>query len=251
MLISLVYAMTYCLGIKNNEGLVAIADTRITSGTDTTNAKKLFVHSYGKYPLFLMTSGLRSVRDKAITYFKEVLDETEGFDKMYEVVNTLGKQIKRVINEDKESLDKSGLDFNIHTIVGGQMPKDDGHKLFLLYPEGNWIEIGDTSPFIIIGNSDYGKPILKRTITKESSINFCLKTGFLSFDSTRVSASDVGYPIDILVFNKSDFSLKTIRCEEKDLAQISEVWADKLRDALNEIPEELIGDLFSNSPNQN
>lgn len=237
--------MTYCLGIKNDEGLVAIADTRITSGTETTSAKKLFVHSYGKYPLFLMTSGLRSVRDKAITYFQEVLDATDGFDKMYEVVNTLGDQIKRVRKEDKESLDASGLKFNIHTIVGGQMPKDDDHKLFLLYPEGNWIEIGDTTPFIIIGNSGYGKPILQRTITKESSINFCLKTGFLSFDSTRVSASDVGYPIDILVFKKSDFSLRTIRCEAKDLDRISEIWAEKLCNSLNEIPEEWIDELLT------
>ena len=62
--------MTYCLGIKLKTGLVAVADTRITSGSETTTAKKVFVHKYGSYPIFIMTSGLRSVRDKVITYFE-------------------------------------------------------------------------------------------------------------------------------------------------------------------------------------
>jgi putative proteasome-type protease len=61
--------MTYCLGIKVKQGLVAIADTRITSGTDTTVKKKIFTSQKDKSSLFIMTSGLRSVRDKAILYF--------------------------------------------------------------------------------------------------------------------------------------------------------------------------------------
>ena len=35
--------MTYCLGIKVREGLVALADTRITAGTSTTTKKKIFI----------------------------------------------------------------------------------------------------------------------------------------------------------------------------------------------------------------
>ena len=67
--------MTYCLGMKLKEGLVAIADTRLTSGTETTTGKKMFVHQHGRHVMFIMTSGLRSVRDKALTYFKEVIEE--------------------------------------------------------------------------------------------------------------------------------------------------------------------------------
>ncbi|MEO0895805.1 MAG: peptidase, partial [Bacteroidota bacterium] len=66
--------MTYCLGIKVEEGLVALADTRITSGSETTTAKKITIHSRGNNQLFLMTSGLRSIRDKAVTYFEEILE---------------------------------------------------------------------------------------------------------------------------------------------------------------------------------
>lgn len=236
--------MTYCLAIKLNEGLVGIADTRITSGTETTMAKKLYTFQEGKNSLFLMTSGLRSVRDKALTYFKEVLhNKTEPLDKLYKVVNAFSKQIKIVAKEDKSSLHEAGLHFNIHTLIGGQMEGDEGHKLYLIYPEGNWIEIGGASPFMIIGNSGYGKPILNRSITKNVGIPFALKTGLLSFDSTRVCANDVGYPIDVFIYEKDSFNIKQKRFEEKDLHQFSDQWATVLKNGINQISEEWVKEI--------
>ena len=98
--------MTYCLGIKVKDGLVAIADTRITSGTDTTSKKKIYIEQKDKYSLFIMTSGLRSVRDKAILYFKELIGQEEH-NKLYKAVNAFGQQVKRVAEEDKSSLEKA------------------------------------------------------------------------------------------------------------------------------------------------
>ena len=69
--------MTFCLGIKVKTGLIALADTRITSGTNTTTSKKITTHQIGNNSMFLMTSGLRSVRDKALTYFEEALSEKD------------------------------------------------------------------------------------------------------------------------------------------------------------------------------
>ena len=80
--------MTFCLSMKVKEGLVGIADTRITSGTEYTIAKKVSIHQHGKHSMFIMTSGLRSVRDKAVTYFQEVIeDESQKFDKLYKAIN--------------------------------------------------------------------------------------------------------------------------------------------------------------------
>jgi putative proteasome-type protease len=235
--------MTFCLGIKVNDGLVALADTRITSGSETTTAKKISLHSNEHGSLFLMTSGLRSIRDKAITYFEEILEQHgHEYTKMYNVANAFGTQLRRVAKEDKEALAASGLFFNLYTIVGGKLEQDKEHKLFLLYPEGNWIEIAKAAPFTIIGNSGYGKPILSRTLSYQSTLRFALKTGFLSFDSTRVSANDVGYPIDIVIF-KSNGELIEKRYEENDLKDISKIWGDKLSEIIKEIPEDWIDDL--------
>ena len=87
--------MTYCLGIKVKEGLVAIADTLITSGTETAVKKKIFIEQKDNFSLFIMTSGLRSVRDKAVVYFREQLENQE-FNKLYKAANAFGQQIKRV-----------------------------------------------------------------------------------------------------------------------------------------------------------
>jgi putative proteasome-type protease len=183
--------MTFCLGVKTAQGLVAISDRRITSGSEVSSEKKLSVHQVKNHSLFIMTAGLRSVRDKAITYFQEVLDkEDNNFDKLFLAVNAFGNQLKRVAQEDKESLVNAGLRFNLSAIVGGQLQNDKEHKLFLLYPEGNWIEVTEGSQFIIIGNSGYGKPILYRNIKYSSPFEEVLKLGFLAFDSTRVSAND-------------------------------------------------------------
>ena len=142
------------------------------------------------------------------------------------MVNALGDQIKRVAAEDKRMLAESGLDFSINTIVGGKMTGDDEHKLFMLYPQGNWIEIGEGTPFCIIGNSGYGTPILRRTITPDSSIRFALTAAFLSFDSTRVSASDVGYPIDVMIYEKDSPKIKLKRFVEGELQSISKMWGE-------------------------
>src|ERR1700710_2024002 len=207
--------MTYCLGIKVKEGLLAIADTRITSGTDTTVKKKITIEQKDNFSLFIMTSGLRSVRDKAIVYFMELL-ETKEFNKLYKAVNAFGEQVKRVAEEDKVALEKAGFNFDLNTIIGGQLKDDDEHKLFLLYPEGNWVELGQGAPYVVIGNSGHGKAILNRTLNENSGMKHALKAGFLSFDSTRVSSSNVDFPIDVVLYKRDSFYIAEHRYEKHE-----------------------------------
>ncbi len=239
--------MTYCLGIKVKEGLVAIADTLIISGTDTSMKNKIFVEQKDKYSLFIMTSGLRSVRDKAILYFKELINQEEH-NKLYKAVNAFGEQVKRVADEDKSSLKKSGLKFDLYTIIGGQLKDDEEHKLFLLYPEGNWVELGQGAPFVIIGNSGHGKAILNRTLREDTTMRIALKTGFLSFDSTRVSSNNVDFPIDVILYDKNSFSLVEHRYEKADLENISTQWAVQLKNALENIAEDWLDAAFNKQP---
>ena len=229
--------MTYCLGIKVKEGLLALADTRITSGTDTTVKKKISIEQKDGFSLFIMTSGLRSTRDKAIVYFTELL-ETKEYNKLYKAVNAFGEQVKRVASEDKASLEKAGFNFDLNTIIGGQLKDDEEHKLFLLYPEGNWVELGQGAPYVIIGNSGHGKAILNRTLNENSSLKLALKTGFLSFDSTRVSSNNVDFPIDVAIYKKGSFHIVEQRYEKKDLENISTQWAEELKHALENISED-------------
>ena len=238
--------MTYCLGIKVKEGLLAIADTRITSGTDTTVKKKITIEQKDNFSLFIMTSGLRSVRDKALVYFAELLETTE-YNKLYKAVNAFGEQVKRVAQEDRVSLEKAGFKFDLNTIIGGQLRDDDEHKLFQLYPEGNWVELGQGAPFVIIGNSGHGKAILNRILTEKSDLKLALKTGFLSFDSTRVSSNNVDFPIDVAIYLKDSFHITETHYEKKDLEYISAQWAEELRSALENISDDWMDSAFEKS----
>jgi putative proteasome-type protease len=241
--------MTYCLGIKVRSGIVGISDTRITSGQETTQAKKVFTINKKKHSFFIMASGLRSVRDKAITYFKEIIEENdESFNKLYKAVNAFADQVKRAAREDKASLKEAGLSFNLNAIVGGQLQDDDEHKIYLLYPEGNWVEITEGSRFVIIGNNGYGKPILDRVVKYDSSLKFALKVGFLSFDSTRISANDVDYPIDVVFYVKDSYKIIEKRYRKDELEKIAKNWNTKLSDSINNLEEEWMDKLFNDEP---
>jgi putative proteasome-type protease len=229
------------VGMKVSEGLVGIADTRITSGNECITAKKVYTYQKDRDSLFLMTSGLRSVRDKAVTYFEELLfSEERKFDRLFKAVNAYAEQIRLVAKEDKEALAESGLTFNIHTLIGGQFEHDPEHKLYMVYPQGNWIEVGQGTPYHIIGSSGYGKPILDRTLNYHDPIHFAFKVGCLAFDSTRISAADVDFPIDIVLYARDSFRIVECRYQKEDLAEVSNWWQEHLRGLINELPSEFI-----------
>ncbi len=233
--------MTFCLGMRTKAGLVGIADTRITSGYEAITAKKVSIFHAEQSAMFLMTSGLRSVRDKALTYFEEFIEsQVEPFDRLYKAVNAFAGQIRRVADEDREALARSGLSIDIHCLFGGQMAKDAEPKLYLLYPQGNWVEVAKGTPYAIVGASGYGKPVLDRTFTFEDSLSFALKVGILAFDSTRISATDVDLPVDVVMYEKDSFHIVEHRYGQEDLQEISNWWMERLRSSIFELPSEWI-----------
>lgn len=239
--------MTFCLGMIVQEGIVGIADSRLTSGNEIVCAKKVSVYQQDLGAFFIMTSGLRSVRDKALTYFEEAMtDRTEPIDRLFKVVNVFTEQIREVAREDKDSLVSSGFKFDFYAIVGGQMEHDREHMLYLVYPQGNWVEVGKGTPYQIIGSPAYGKPVLDRTLKYEDSLRFALKVGCLAFDSTRISAADVDYPIDVVIYSKDSYQITEHRYRKNDLIDISDWWQDRLRNSVRELPAEWIDRLFMN-----
>jgi len=233
--------MTFCAAFKIEEGLVGVSDTRLTSGAERTTARKVTIHQHGKHSMFLMTSGLRSVRDKALTYFEEVLEEQDThFDKLYKAVNAFAQQVRLVALEDKEALKEAGLDFNLFSIIGGQLEKDKEHKLYMLYPQGNWVEVGKGSPYFLIGESSYGKPILDRVLRYESPMDMAVKLAYLAFDSTRISAVDVDFPIDVVLYKRDSFEIVQHRFEREDLQHLPELWQESLRKSVEDMPDEWV-----------
>jgi putative proteasome-type protease len=241
--------MTFCLGMKVEDGLVGIADTRVTTGVECITARKVSIHQHGRHSMFLMTSGLRSVRDKAVTYFDEAIGESDQtFDKLFKAVNVFATQIRRVADEDKESLDKTGLIFNLHALVGGQLENDHEHKLFLIYPQGNWVEVSEGTPYCIIGETGYGKPLLDRVLRFNSSMDLALKVGFLAFDATRTSSTSVEYPLDVVLYRHDTFDVVEHRFQKEDLADISSWWQSRIYESVEKLPSNWVDRLLNLLP---
>jgi putative proteasome-type protease len=236
--------------MRVKDGLVGIADTRVTSGSECITARKVSVYQGQGWSMFIMTAGLRSVRDKALTYFDEVMNASAEpcQNRLFKLANVFAEQIRRVAAEDKAFLAESDLKFNIHTLCGGQLPGDIEPHLYMIYPEGNWVEIGEGTPYHILGATGYGKPVLDRTLKYEDSLQFALKVGTLAFDSSRISAADVDFPIDIVVYVRNSYRMISQRFEKNDLLENSDVWQERLRKSVRELSLDWAQPLLSRLP---
>lgn len=227
--------MTFCLGMKSRFGLVAIADMRITSGSEVSFAKKISTHGGASHSLFIMTSGLRSARDKALTYFDERLALAEtGLTRLHLMANALAEDIRRVRIEDEQWLLRSGLAFDLHTILGGQMADDLLPRMFLIYPEGNWVEVTEATPYVLIGDSRYGKPLLDRAWRFGGTLEDALTIGLLAFDATQASAANVGPPLDTVLYRDTDFVMREHRFSSDALKPLSAQWSDWIARGITE-----------------
>jgi putative proteasome-type protease len=238
--------MTFCLAMRVEGGLVALADTRVTSGNEVITARKISCFQGERSAMFIMTSGLRSVRDKTLTYFEDYFEtQPQPFDRLFKAVNAFAEQVRRVYNEDQAALAAGGLFFDMYALIGGQMSNDKEHSLYLVYPQGNWVEIGKGTPYQIIGSPAYGKPVLDRTLKYSDPLKFALKVGILAFDSTRISAADVDFPLDVAICFSNEFRILEHRYEKQDLLLLSGWWANRLRQSVAEVPENAIDEVFS------
>lgn len=238
--------MTFCLGITVDEGLVAIADARVVAGNECLVARKTASYRGPGFAFFVMNSGLRSLRDKILLYFEEAFArETQARDRLYKVVNLYAQQVRRVAEEDGAALARAELKFNAHALIGGQMSGDSAHRLFLVYPEGNWVEVGPDTPYQIIGASGFGKPILERSLTRTDSMLYAFKVGLLAFDATRLCAADVDFPMDVILCSRGSFNLVEQRYERDDLREISQWWQERMRRSVHDLPSAWVERAFS------
>src|SRR4029079_15798428 len=97
--------------------------------------------------------------------------------------------VRPAATEEKAGLAASGFAFDVHCLFGGQLADDEEAHLYLIYPEGNWVEVRSGTPYVIIGAAGYGKPILDRMWQHTEPLYSALQVGMLAFDATRTSSS--------------------------------------------------------------
>lgn len=230
--------MTYCLAIKVRDGLVCLADGRITAGTQLTTARKVEFVGPADRPVLTMTSGLRSLRDKTLAYLKRDLKRgaADSPATMLDAVTAYCGALRKVFKEDSEDLERSELSFNLHTIVAGCLAEDEEPTAYMVYPEGNWIEIDSRTPYLSIGETSYGKPILDRALTVDTDLSTAMNLAYLSFDSTRISAADVGFPIDLISYSARDATWREAQYDYDEVITQRRWWNENLTQLAMRMP---------------
>ncbi len=110
--------------------------------------------------------------------------------------------------------------------------------LFLIYPQGNFIESSDQVPFLQMGETKYGKPILDRVVQGKMTTDRAILCGLVSMDATIRSNLTVGPPIELYVLEPGNLQPgKYIKFEEQD------EYMSSLRKAWNKLMEEAVEQL--------
>lgn len=238
--------MTYCIAIKINEGLVFCSDSRTNAGPDRVNTySKLHRFSVaGERQIMVETAGNLATSQAVIAQIERDINDDAPFNiskakYVSEVADYIGELSLK--EQHKYTSGGPGAGFNAEAtfIVGGQI-KGSKTELYMVYPEGNHITSSEQYPFLQIGETKYGKPILDRIIRPDTSHEIAMRCALVSMDSTMRSNATVGPPIELLYYEESSFSepAKYCRFEENDLylASLRKSWDENICTAFNALP---------------
>lgn len=240
--------MTYAVGMRLNRGLVFMSDTRTNAGVDNVSTfNKMFNWTVeGDRSITLLTAGNLATTQATVSLLEERTKAPEDRSPsileaptMFQVAQLVAATLNDVIEEHSRSGQQADSAFHATLILGGQI-KGGPSRLFLIYPEGNFIEAGEDTPFFQIGETKYGRPILVRAFDPDMSFSETVKLLLVSFDSTIKANLSVGAPLDLLLYEEDSLETGTRSRFESDdqyFRTISEVWGDELKSALSKLPE--------------
>jgi putative proteasome-type protease len=216
--------MTYCVGMLLHSGLVMVSDSRTHAGVDniSTFRKMTVWERPGERVVVLLSAGNLAISQAVIALLNEGVPGAEGEEpgtmlgvpSMTEAARLVGRALREVERIDGPSLEAHGAKFEASLILGGQIAGRQ-LRLFLVYGAGNFIEATPETPYFQIGENKYGKPIIDRVVSFDTSLNRAAKCALISVDSSMRSNVSVGPPIDVLLYERDAPGIKVQRLIEE------------------------------------
>ena len=238
--------MTYCVGLYLADGIVLLSDTRTNAGVDNISIfSKMQVEEVpGERVLALLSAGNLAITQAVWNRLGEGVwhdgarRTLRDVDSMFHAAQLVGAAVREVWQADGPSLQAQGVGFDCSLLLGGQIA-GGAPRLYLIYSAGNFIEATVDTPFLQIGETKYGKPILDRVDTYDTAIADGVKLVLISMDSTLRSNLTVGLPIDLLVYRADGFAVTLRRRLGEDdpyFRTVRDGWSKALRDAYLDLP---------------
>ena len=236
--------MTYCVGVRLDEGLIFASDSRTHAGVDNyaTFCKMTVFERAGDRVLVLLSSGGLAATQAVISLLRQRAQAEEphiwSASSMFDVARHVSDAMRDIERRDGAYLEQSDMAFNASFIVGGQLCGEP-QRLFRIYAEGNFIEAGVDTPYFQTGETKYGKPIIERVISSTTPVEDAIKCVLVSFDSTMRSNLSVGMPIDLLCYERDSLEVrKRRRFEDGDayFTSLGRAWGEGTRQVFRQLP---------------
>lgn len=237
--------MTYCLALKLNEGLVFCTDSRTNAGADrvSTYSKMHRFSIDDDRQIVILTAGNLATTQAVISQIeRDMQSDTEQNLSKAEYVSDIADYIGDLSVQTQQKYSNTGPSAGFNAvatfIVGGQI-KGHNPELYMIYAEGNHITASDQFPFLQIGETKYGKPILDRIVRQDTPHETAMRCALVSMDSTMRSNATVGPPIELLFLPADQLAESNYRVyEENDeyLVELRKNWDEKICQAFNELP---------------
>lgn len=238
--------MTYCVGLRLDRGLVMMSDTRTTSGVDNVSQYRK-MHTFfeaGDRYITILTSGNLGTTQALVSTLEERSKLPENREPsimsvptMFQVASLVGSTLRSIIESTSPTGMSGSGPFSASLLVGGQIGTMEP-RLYLVYPEGNFVETSNDTQFLQIGETKYGRPILVRAYEPTMSFEDAVRLLLVSFDSTIKANLTVGYPVDVQIYEADSLAAPTeFRLDLTDAytRRLSQGWAEALRGALDNL----------------
>ena len=228
--------MTYCVAMCLQDGMVFASDSRTNAGVDhIATFRKLHLFTREDRVIVLQSAGNLATTQSVISLLTEG-QELLALPSLYEAAALIGQTIRTLPCRSSNSrwLRKAGQS---HILLG--QIRGDRHRLFHIYPEGNFIEASADTPYFQIGESKYGKPIIDRIIHHETPLQTALQCALISIDSTLRSNLSVGLPLDALVYHEGSFSATNqhrITEQNPHFMALRKAWGEGLQQLFQGLP---------------
>jgi putative proteasome-type protease len=233
--------MTYCVAISVDAGLCFISDSRTNAGVDNVSTYSK-MHQFGvdgERQIIVLSGGNLATTQGVIGQINKDVSQGAPRNLMnLQHLEDVADYVGEVNVAQQEKHTGGGASYEASFIVGGQI-SGHAHAAYLVYPQGNHITTSADTPFLQIGESKYGKPILDRIITLQSSLETAAVCGLVSMDSTMRSNLTVGPPVEVLIYEVDSLAVKRrYRFEDSSeyLRQISKSWDARLKEAFASMP---------------
>lgn len=239
--------MTYCVGMVLDRGLVFMSDTRTNAGLDNISTFRKMNHWEvpGERVLTLMSAGNLATTQAVVSILDERTKAPDDREpsllkapSMFQAARIVADCLRDVIAQHSVAGQQASSAFNATLILGGQI-KGGPIRLFLIYPEGNFIEAGADTPFFQIGEMKYGRPILVRAYEPGMTFEEAMRLLLVSFDSTLKANLTVGLPFDYHLYETDTYTVGTsgrINADDTYFQTVSQGWGDALKTALDSLP---------------